>query len=238
VRIPGSRTWSILLHKTRGLIFDKGGFQATIDLREKHALEDSMGFRGQFDEHRRFQIEMLKVQGLLPKHRFLELGCGPLTAALPVIKFLDRGNYIGVDIRSAVLNMGWVQVGKASLSGKNPRLVCSDRFADEALESGEQFDFVYSFSVLYHLSDEILERYFSAVARRLKPTGICLANINEHMPSDRWLEFPFEKRTVTDYESVAAKNGLRTENLGTTEKLGFRNNSTEKRYPVLKFTLA
>jgi SAM-dependent methyltransferase len=235
VRLPGSRTTSILAYKAKAFVFDKGNFQSVIDLREKRALEESMGFHGQFDEHRRFQIELLKAQGLRSSHQFLELGCGPLTAAIPVIQYLERGHYTGVDIRSSVLNMGWREIGKAGLSGKNPRLIFSDSFADDVLARDQRFDLIYSFSVLYHLSDEILNLYFSIVAKRLGDGGKCIANVNEHMPSDRWLEFPFLKRTVYDYSAVATKHGLRTENLGDICSLGFKGSGSEGKHPLLIF---
>src|SRR6185312_2619231 len=103
--MPLSRTREKWIHQAKSLIFERGNFQKMIDLREKHELEDSMGFRGQWDEHRRFQIEMLKRQGLRPEHRFLELGCGPLTVGVPLIQYLEPGHYTGVDIRSSVLNL-------------------------------------------------------------------------------------------------------------------------------------
>ena len=76
----------------------------------------------------------LKLQGLRPEHQFLELGCGPLTAGIPLIEYLSPGHYVGVDIRSSVLNLGWREVGKAGLSGKNPRLICSKAFASDEVE--------------------------------------------------------------------------------------------------------
>ena len=206
-----------------------------IDLREKHELEDSMGFRGQWDSHRQFQIDLLKRLGLTQSHYFLELGCGPLTAGVLVIEYLDTNRYTGVDIRSSVLNLSWREIGKANLSAKNPRLICSKSFGDETLLPNQKFDFVYSFSVLYHLSDEILDDYFAAVSRRLSNGGKCIANINVHLPSDKWLEFPFIKRSVETYRDFAANHGLSTENLGTTEELGFSGQGTEKHNPLLVF---
>ena len=187
-----------------------------------------MGFRGQYDEHRRFQIAMLKHRGLLPHHRFLEIGCGPLTGAIPVIKYLDRGNFIGVDFRPSVLNIGWPEIGYAGLSEKNPRLICSTSFGREEIEQDKRFDFILSFSVLFHLSDELLPEYFRQVASRLKPTGAGSANINTTLDSSRWLEFPFLKRTTQDYIDVAARSNLSAHALGTIESLGFRQDGAER----------
>lgn len=209
-----------------------------IDLREKHQLEDSMGFRGQWENHRQFQIAILKRNGLTQSHHFLELGCGPLTAGIPIIDYLDADRYIGVDIRSSVLDMSWREIGKAKLSKKNPRLICSKCFGDELLSPDQKFDFVYSFSVLYHLSDEILDAYFSAVSRRLSKGGKCIANVNVHIPSDKWLEFPFIKRSVNNYRDIAANHDLSTEDLGTIESLGFSGHGIEKLNPLLLFRCA
>lgn len=195
-----------------------------------------MGFRGQFDEHRRFQIEMLKSHGLERHHMLLEIGCGPLTAGIPIIEYLDSGNYFGIDIRNSVLDLAWKEIGKAGFSNKNPRLICSKSFGEDAL-GADQFDFVYSFSVLFHLSDEILSSYFATVANRLKPDGICLANVNTHLPNDNWLEFPFLRRTIEEYAIIAQTQRLKTVNLGEIRDLGFRNDTTERRNPLLSFQL-
>jgi cyclopropane fatty-acyl-phospholipid synthase-like methyltransferase len=236
VRLPLSRTRAKLIHSIKGFIFDVAHFQSMVDLREKHLLEDSMGFRGQWDEHRHFQIEMLKAQGLEPVHDFLEIGCGPLTAGIPVIDYLEPSRYTGVDIRNSVLDMSWREVGKARLSSKNPRLICSSSFASEEL-GDRRFDVIYSFSVLYHLSDDILDSYFGTISTRMKRSGFCIANVNTHIPSDKWLQFPFLMRSIEAYEDLASKHGLETTNLGTLQKNGFRNQAMERLNPLLKFQL-
>ena len=60
------RTRQRIKHRVKELIFDNAGFQEMLELRDRHRLEDAMGFRGQFDEHRRFQIAFLREQGLVP----------------------------------------------------------------------------------------------------------------------------------------------------------------------------
>lgn len=228
------RTKARWVYNLKSLTFDFLNLQQMIEQREKHQLEDSMGFRGMLDEHRRFQFEFLKSRGLKPTNSFLEIGCGPLTGGLPIIDYLKDGAYVGVDIRSSVLNLAWREVGKAGLSAKNPRLIRSDDFGMSEL-GVRQFDFVLSYSVLFHLADDQLRTYFETVAKRLGPGGQAIANINTVVRNGRWLEFPFLKRTVDEYAEVAGTAGLTTRNLGTVLELGFRQRWGGD-FPLLCFT--
>jgi cyclopropane fatty-acyl-phospholipid synthase-like methyltransferase len=230
------RTRQRIKHRVKEFIFDNAGFQEMLELRNKYRLEDAMGFRGQFDEHRRFQIAFLKKQGLVPSSRFLEIGCGPLTAGIPVIEYLETGNYIGIDVRNSVLDLAWKEVGKAGLSMKNPRLICSSSFGSMEL-GGQTFDFILSFSVLYHLTDEILKNYFETVRKRLAPKGVCFANVNTLHENSTWLEFPFLKRTIEVYKNLAAESGLTVDCLGELNKLGFHLSGAESRNELLSFRI-
>ncbi len=218
----------------KGLIFDAGRLQELVDFRRLRTLEDSMGFRGQWNEHRRFQIDFLRSRGLEPSHTFLEIGCGPLTGGLPIITYLQPGKYCGVDIRPSVLDLAWREVGIAGLSARNPRLVHSSSFGAMELRD-EGFDFVLSFSVLYHLSDELLPAYFLQVAGRLNQGGVCFAQVNTHLPDSTWLEFPFVRRTVGQYIEHAAAAGLEGRSLGRIESLGFALPGEERLNEMLEF---
>lgn len=229
-----SRTRKRLLHSARNFIFRFGGFQNTLDENEQRDLEMHMGFRGQWDEHRRFQMAFLEEQGLRPDWRVLEIGCGPLTCGLPLIEFLMSDGYTGVDVRSSVLDVAWKQVGKCGLSDKNPRLIRSSKFGDELL-GGSRFDLVWSFSVLYHLADDILSACFETVSRRLNADGTFFANINHTVDSSTWLEFPFLRRDVDAYRMLAAQHGLATTDMGSLADLGFRLESLEKDNRLLAF---
>ena len=229
-----SQTRKRLKFGIKRLVFDAGNLQEIVDTRRRHALEDCMGFRGQWDEHRRFQLAFLKEQGLRPTHRLLEIGCGPLTGGVPIIEFLEPGGYVGVDIRSAALDLAWGEIAAARLSGRNPRLICSSSFGSTEL-AADKFDFVLSFSVLYHLSDEVLRAYFLAVAERLRPGGRCYAQINTTVDDSTWLQFPFLRRTAAEYTAVAAQAGLRTRSLGTIDSLGFRLGGAERLNEMLVF---
>jgi 2-polyprenyl-3-methyl-5-hydroxy-6-metoxy-1,4-benzoquinol methylase len=218
----------------KGLLFDGARLQELVEVRRKNALEDSMGFRGQWEEHRRFQIDFLKSHGLSPAHTLLEIGCGPLTGGVPIIGYLQPSHYFGIDIRESVLNLAWQEVGLENLSAKNPRLIHSSTFGAGEL-GNERFDFVLSFSVLYHLSDELLAQYFSTVSARLKDDGRCFAQVNTHLPDSTWLEFPFLMRTVEKYMQFAAAANLEGRSHGTIEALGFSFNGPERFNEMLEF---
>ena len=229
-----SRTRRNVKLAVKGLIFDGLDLQELMDVRRRRALEDSMGFHGQWDEHRRFQIAFLKEHGLQPQHDFLEIGCGPLTGGLPIIRYLEPNRYVGIDIRSSVIDLAWQEIGLAKLGVKNPRLICSSSFGQEELMN-KKFDFIFSFSVLYHLSDPILREYFDTVAHRLKPRGICVAQVNTHLDSSGWLQFPFLKRTIDNYAEAAGAAGLTSKNLGPIDKLGFKLGGAERLNEMIIF---
>lgn len=229
-----NRTRDRLAHTIKLKLFQVLNFQAALDEQEKNELEAHMGFKGQWEEHRRFQMAFLMSEGLKPHHRLIEVGCGPLTAALPLIDYMGKGNYTGVDVRSEVLDLAWQQVGKAKLSAKNPRLINSHAFGAETL-AAEKFDFIWAFSVLYHLTDPMLGEWLDMVAQR---AGVAYANVNVDVESSTWLQFPFLKRSIADYERLAAERGLKAEQLGTLEELGFRLSALEAGNPILRFTRA
>ena len=230
------RTRAIWKRKMQGALFSVMGMQALLDERERHQLEDSMGFRGQWDEHRRFQIDELKKLGLQPQSRVLEIGCGPLTAGIPVITYLEPDRYVGLDVRSSVLNLAYQQIGRAGLSGKNPRLICTDNFGVVHLMD-QKFDFVWSFSVLYHLTDEILEDLMRNVSLRLDIGGRFVANVMTDMENSTWLEFPFLRRSVKEYTDLAARHGLTCSKLGTLAELGLGLSGAESQNELLQFRL-
>jgi SAM-dependent methyltransferase len=231
------KTRQIWKRRIQARLFEIARMQELLEERELHALEDHMGFRGQLVEHRRFQVEELKKLGLDQSHSVLEIGCGPLTAGIPVIEFLEPDRYVGVDVRPSVLDVAWQQIGRHELSAKNPRLVRSDDFGNEELGK-RKFEFIWAFSVLFHLSDDILDRLFWSVSQRLAAGGMMVANVQTDVESSTWLEFPFLKRSVEDYRLAAARQGLKTAELGTIQQRGFKLPGTEKSNPLLQFTLS
>ena len=235
MRMPGSRTLKKYTMKTQRLLYDALAMKRIEEEEHRLELAIAMGFDGQWDDHRTFQMAFLRRNGLTGQTRFLEIGSGPLTLAIPLMQELDPGNYTGVDVRESVTNLAYNEISRAGLAGRNPRLIVSDNFAATAL-GDETFDMIWSFSVLYHLNDELVEEWFANVKKRLAPEGRYWANFNDGVDESRWLEFPFLKRDVKFYEDLAEKNGLRLEVLGTIEDLGFKGQGVEKNNRMIEIT--
>lgn len=235
MRIPGSRTIKRLSAKTQDGLFDLLAMERVIERREGHERAVAMGFEGQWGEHQRFQMDLLRRNGLRASTRILEIGFGPLTLAIPLIRELDNGGYTGIDVREGVANLAYRQLAKEGLAGKNPRLVVSDSFGTETLGEAK-FDILWSFSVLFHLSDELVTRWFAEAGRRLAPQGRYWANINVTEEESQWLQFPFLRRKPEFYAELGAKNGLKMQILGSLADLGFRDQGPERNNLMLEFS--
>ncbi len=110
---------------------------------------------------RAFQIGFLKYVGLEPQHFLLDLGCGTLRGGIPLIEYLQETHYYGFEVRHDVLEEGRNELREVDLEHKEPVLVLSDDITSLHLQ--KKFDFVWAYSVLIHLSDEILNDFLSIV---------------------------------------------------------------------------
>lgn len=223
--------------KMHEALYDTLGMARVPEERHRKKLVASMGFDGQWDDHRTFQMNFLKRSGITPHSRFLEIGSGPLTLAIPLMQELEPGHYTGVDVRGSVMNLAYMEIARAGVADRNPRLIVAGDFGADALGQ-ETFGIIWSFSVLYHLSDELVGELFANVRQRLAPGGTYWANISDTMEDSRWLEFPFLNRKADFYRDVARENGLSMKTLGTLKDLGFAGTGGERENIMLEITHA
>jgi SAM-dependent methyltransferase len=123
----------------------------------------------------------VRVGGLTPDQRVLDLGCGIGRMALPLTQFLETGTYDGVDI--AAIGIEWCQENIASryenfrfqrLDFAHPiyNPAGSARTVDAHLPFGDgAFDFAFMTSVLTHLEAEDIRAYARELRRVLAPGG-------------------------------------------------------------------
>jgi hypothetical protein len=169
-------------------------------------LRDTIGLTVRNEEHTRAQAERWLAElcslGLRPEHLCVEYGCGSLWCAEPVIRYMDSGRFIGLDVTDAFYDFGRQRLGQL-LEEKAVRLdVISTRTVTEA--AALEPDFVFSHRVLHHVPLRGLARYVRSVCalvgrrtvlviehrpRPLRGTSIkapryTVADIRRHLPRD------------------------------------------------------
>src|SRR3954447_4336419 len=185
---------------------------------------------------RDFQIAFLKDRGLRPEHELLDLGCGTLRGGLPLIDYLETGHYCGIEARPEVLEEGRNELRNAGLEVKQPQLIALGPDGLAGLQLDRTFDFIWAFSVLIHMADEILEQALAVVGRCLKADGSFYANVNigtnEQLAGQG---FPVVFRELAFYEAGAARHGLGVTRLGTLGELGHPQGARGHEQVMLQF---
>jgi SAM-dependent methyltransferase len=103
---------------------------------------------GRWDEIGRLQFDFMVSRGLSPAATLLDVGCGALRGGVHFVRYLDDGNYHGIDINKSLLRAGEQELRSARLD-KRVHLHCTDQF--DASGFDVQFDFGISVSLLTHL---------------------------------------------------------------------------------------
>jgi len=166
---------------------------------KRSARHSLVGPADLWEAKRRFQIEFLLGVGLKPHHRLLDFGCGTLRGGLPLIDYLEPGNYYGLDVRIETLKEACNELEESGLENKRPTLIHSNNPSSLTFTGG--FDFIWAFSVLIHLADTKLEEFLSFAARNLKPDGKIFANVVYGEKSDGcWRIFPTIARSQSFYQ--------------------------------------
>jgi hypothetical protein len=201
----------------------------------RHSLSGPVGHPGIWKLKRDYQIWFLKQRRLLPHHYLLELGCGTLRGGLPIIDFLLEGHYYGIDARPIALEEARKELAESNLEDKRPTLILAGDLSSVNLD--RTFDFLWAFSVLPHLEDEILRGAFRCAKRHLGVNGQFLATAGiGSRRQGRWMEFPDLVRPLELYAREAAGEGLNVQDLGVLSSLGHPANVVNSHHHMLLFT--
>lgn len=105
---------------------------------------------GMWDEIGELQFEFLLNRGLKPEHKFLDIGCGSLRGGVHFIRYLNNGNYFGIDKDRWLLDRGrQIELSRYGLENKDAHLVEMDNFDFSSLDT--EFDYALAQSVFTHL---------------------------------------------------------------------------------------
>jgi len=125
---------------------------------------------GKWAQMGRLQKDFLVSRGLLPHHRLLDVGCGPLRGGIHYVAYLEPGHYYGIEINETLLDVGYTRELPAPLRERLPRdhLRATDRFD---CDFGVFFDYAIAQSVFTHVSLNHIRLCLYRVGRRLAPDG-------------------------------------------------------------------
>jgi SAM-dependent methyltransferase len=133
---------------------------------------------GAWDEMGRAQFDFLVGRGLRPTDTMLDIGCGALRGGVHFVRYLDPGNYYGVDRAQWLLDVGRTELADAGLSDRGAHLRCDDSFDFEAL--GQTFDVALAQSVFTHVNLNVAHRCLVRTAAVLRPGAVFYATILEN----------------------------------------------------------
>ena len=141
------------------------------------ANAEAVGYVSTTPEEGLAQLEILKSLGCLPHHRVLEIGCGALVAGYPVMQYLEKWNYFGIDPNNWLAEKSFeVPEVLNERVDKRPWFCYRPDFRFP-LASGAKFDFIFSHSILSHASFAQLGEFFAAVRDQLAPGGTGAASL-------------------------------------------------------------
>ena len=122
------------------------------------------------------QFELIKKVGCQPNTRVLEIGCGCLHLGIPLIQYLDKGNYVGIDPNEWLRQKAMKKRKTRDLiEVKQARFLSVDNFDASSLDI--KFDLVFSHSVLSHIAHWQLEQFLQNVSKVLESDGTILSSI-------------------------------------------------------------
>jgi SAM-dependent methyltransferase len=112
----------------------------------------------------------LRESGIKPAARVIDYGCGSLRIGAHFIRFLDSGNFVGLDVTQDFYKIGKTEIGTHLLQAKMPRFGV---IAEDEIARSEAFgaDLVYSNAVCYQVHPEERGTYFSNLSRLAHKPG-------------------------------------------------------------------
>src|ERR1700751_5555007 len=97
------------------------------------------------------QFDFLVSRGLRPEHVLLDIACGALRGGVHFIRYLDPGNYLGIEKEAALIRRALAkELPRDVRAEKRPELVVSGDFEFERFS--KRANFALAQSLFTHLN--------------------------------------------------------------------------------------
>jgi cyclopropane fatty-acyl-phospholipid synthase-like methyltransferase len=168
--------------------------------------------------------------GLNPQQTVLDFGCGYGRSAIPLIKYLDPGKYIGTELSEKRLSLATEWVKREGLQHCEPTFIATTDNTMSFLQDGS-VDAIWTLSVFTHMPEKEMHQVLGAFWRVLKESGVVYFHYNS--PTNSKI---VHKATVKDFywedafiEKTVSSHGFtfkRVENWvdDLDKKIGMRSN--------------
>jgi SAM-dependent methyltransferase len=181
----------------------------------------------------------LREWNLRPGERVIDYGCGSLRVGQHLIRYLDRGNYIGLDVTDAFYRDGLQMLEPGLVAAKAPTLAVIDELLLRHLAMNP-LDVVLSVAVVMHVPPEELATFFRRLLSLVGPATRAMIHVD--VIEDKWggqaLRTAPKSWAYTGEHYRRLIGALRPE-LGFHLKLGKvkgRLNGTEWRHGIVTLT--
>jgi len=145
-------------------------------LRRADQIKTERRDKGLYDLSRgTYHVNYLKRYGLKSNHIVLDFGCGFGRTGIPLVQYLEPGNYIGVEISKERLRLAEEWTELESLQPKQPRWLLEFDNSLSYLEDGD-IDVIWAQSVLTHMPKREVEIFMGAAHRVLRPGAALMFN--------------------------------------------------------------
>ena len=155
---------------------------------------------GAWDEIGPLQCEYLVQQGLQPQHRLIDVGCGAMRGGIHFARYLDPGNYYGIDVNDTLIDAALrLEVPAAGLADRVPagNLKVTDDFNSDF---GVAFDYALAQSVFTHLPLNHIRLCLTQLAKVMAPGGRFFVTFFE-VPDDHPYDADCRQVAVTTHST-------------------------------------
>ena len=130
---------------------------------------------GMWEKIGRLQFAFLVQQGLKPSHCLLDIGCGSLRGGIHFIRYLETGNYLGMDKEKLLIELGIdKELGMDMFEKKQPQFVISNSFMFGKFSKKPQFAIAQS--LFTHLTSDDIRLCLTNLRRFISPPHVFYAS--------------------------------------------------------------